>query len=100
MEQIKTQEKTNIQSFWELVRFALIALIIVIPIRLLIAEPFIVSGSSMVPTFENGDYLIVDKISYKLGTPQRDDIVIFKYPSDTTKFFIKRIICWSNRVFI
>jgi signal peptidase I len=84
--------KTKAQSFWELVRFAIIALIIVIPIRIFVAEPFIVSGSSMFPTFENGDYLIVDKISYELGTPQRDDVVVFRYPNDTTKFFIKRII--------
>jgi signal peptidase I len=85
-------KKTKMQAFWELVRFALIALIIVIPIRLFVAEPFIVSGSSMVPTFKNGDYLIVDKISYELGTPGRDDVVVFRYPGDTTKFFIKRII--------
>ncbi len=92
MEQIKTKA----QSFWELVRFALIALIIVVPIRIFIAEPFIVSGSSMVPTFENGDYLIVDKISYKLSSPKRDDVVVFRYPNDTTKFFIKRIIGLPN----
>ncbi len=92
MEQIKTKA----QSFWELVRFALIALIIVIPIRIFIAEPFIVSGASMVPTFENGNYLIVDKISYNLGSPKRDDVVVFRYPGDTTKFFIKRIIGLPN----
>lgn len=86
------QKKTKMQSFWELVRFALIALIIVIPIRIFIAEPFIVSGTSMVPTFQNGDYLIVDKISYELGSPKRDDVVVFRYPNDTTKFFIKRVI--------
>lgn len=88
MEQIKSKG----QSFWELVRFALIALIIVVPIRLFIAEPFIVSGSSMYPTLENGDYLIIDKISYELGTPKRDDVVVFRYPGNTKKFFIKRII--------
>lgn len=96
MEEIKTQEKTKGQSFWELVRFALIALVIVVPIRVLVAEPFIVSGSSMVPTFENGDYLIVDKLSYELGSPKRDDVVVFRYPADPTKFFIKRIIGLPN----
>jgi signal peptidase I len=96
MEQTTPVEKTKMQSFWELVRFALIALIIVIPIRLFVAEPFVVSGTSMVPTFKNGDYLIVDKISYELGSPKRDDIVIFRYPGDTTKFFIKRIIGLPN----
>lgn len=92
------QTKTKWQSFWELVRFALIALIIVVPIRIFVAEPFIVSGSSMVPTFENGDYLIVDKISYELGSPKRDDVVVFRYPGDTTKFFIKRIIGLPNEI--
>ncbi len=94
--QERAAEKTISQSFWELVRFALIALLIVVPIRVLVAEPFIVSGSSMVPTFSNGDYLIVDKISYRLGDPKRDDVVIFRYPGDTTKFFIKRIIGLPN----
>ncbi|OGI95730.1 signal peptidase I [Candidatus Nomurabacteria bacterium RIFCSPLOWO2_01_FULL_42_17] len=84
--------KTRGQSFWELVRFIFLALIIVIPVRVLIAEPFVVSGNSMVPTFENADYLIVDKISYRFSEPKRDDIVIFRYPNDPTKFFIKRII--------
>ena len=89
-------KKTKMQSFWELVRFAIIALIIVIPVRLFVAEPFIVSGTSMVPTFENGDYLIVDKISYELGNPKRDDVVVFRYPGDKTKFFIKRVIGLPN----
>ena len=96
MEQEKTKEKSTKQSFWELVRFALIAIAIVIPIRIFIAQPFIVSGSSMDPTFENGQYLIVDEISYRLNNPQRDDVVVFRYPNDTTKFFIKRIIGLPN----
>jgi signal peptidase I len=85
-------KKTKIQAFWELVRFAAIALIIVVPIRVFVAEPFIVSGTSMVPTFASGDYLIVDKISYELGTPHRGDIVVFRYPRNPSQFFIKRII--------
>jgi signal peptidase I len=91
-----TPEKTARQSFWELARFALIAVAIVIPVRLFIAEPFRVSGSSMYPTFMNNDYLIVDKISYELGQPKRDDVVVFVFPDpnpkNPRKFFIKRII--------
>ncbi len=94
--QKKFKEKTTGQSFWELVRFAFIALLIVIPIRVFVAEPFVVSGSSMIPTFENGNYLIVDKISYRLSDPKRNDVVVFRYPNDTTKFFIKRIIGLPN----
>ncbi len=91
-------EKTKKQSSWELARFALIAIAIVIPIRIFIAQPFIVSGSSMIPTFENGQYLIVDEISYRLNEPKRDDVVVFRYPKDETKFFIKRIIGLPNEI--
>jgi len=76
----------------ELLKFAAIAIIIVIPIRVFIAQPFIVNGSSMVPTFEDGDYLIVDEISYRFNNPERGDVVVFRYPNDPSKFFIKRII--------
>ena len=46
----------------------------------------------MYPTFENRDYLIVDAISYKFKEPQRGDVVVFKYPYDDKRYFIKRII--------
>lgn len=83
-------------SWKELLRFGIVALIITFAVRIWVAEPFIVSGSSMVPTFQNGDYLIIEKLSYELGSPKRYDVVIFKYPEDTTKFFIKRIIGLPN----
>lgn len=76
----------------ELIRFALIAALIVIPFRLFIAQPFLVSGNSMVPTFHNGDYLIVDELSYRFRAPSRGDIVIFRSPVEPKKHLIKRII--------
>lgn len=76
----------------EVVIFAIIAFGIVLPFRLFIAEPYLVDGRSMDPTFATGDYLIVDKLSYELGTPKRNTVVVFKYPNDTSKTFIKRII--------
>jgi signal peptidase I len=80
-------------SFWgEIVRFAFITIIIVVPFRLYVAQPFIVSGASMDPTFADGEYLIVDQISQRVSEPKRESVIIFKYPNDTTKFFIKRII--------
>ena len=88
-----TPTKNKKQSgIWETIKFAFIAFIIVWPIRAFVAQPFIVSGSSMVPTFENNQYLIVDQISYRFEAPERGDVVIFRYPNDTSKFFIKRII--------
>ena len=85
-------QESRAHSFWEMVRFALLALLIVIPIRVFVAQPFIVSGNSMVPAFHDNDYLIVDELSYRFNEPARDDVVVFRYPKDTTKFFIKRII--------
>ncbi len=76
----------------EIFRFTLIALIIVIPIRLFVAQPFIVSGASMEETFQSGEYLIVDQVSYKLHQPNRGDVIVFRYPKDPSKFFIKRVI--------
>jgi signal peptidase I len=93
--EVKFEEPKG-DSWWDLIKFGLLALAIVVPIRLFIAEPFVVSGSSMVPTFENSDYLIIDKLSYELGEPKRDDVVVFKYPNDPSKFFIKRITGLPN----
>jgi len=79
-------------SFKEILKFALIAIIIVVPIRLFVAQPFIVSGASMESTFSNGQYLIVDQLSYRFNPPRRGDVIIFRFPKDPSKFFIKRII--------
>lgn len=78
--------------FTELLKFALVALIIVVPVRLFVAKPFLVSGQSMDPTFANGQYLIVDELTYHFNAPQRGDVIIFKYPKNPSEFFIKRIV--------
>lgn len=78
--------------FTELLKFAIVAVLIVVPVRLFVAKPFIVSGASMEPTFDTGQYLIIDELSYHLGEPSRGDVVIFKYPKDPTQYFIKRVI--------
>lgn len=76
----------------EIVKFTLVAIAIIIPIRLFVAQPFIVSGPSMDPTFASGQYLIVDQLTYHFNNPQREDVVIFRYPNNPSIFFIKRII--------
>jgi signal peptidase I len=87
---IEEQSKQSFVS--EILNFALVALLIVLPIRMFIAQPFIVSGASMETTFSSGEYLIVDQISYRLDEPMRGDVIVFRYPKDPSKFFIKRII--------
>lgn len=89
--------KEGMKGAWDLVKFAVLALAIVIPVRVFIAQPFVVSGDSMFPTFHNGEYLIVDELSYLLKKgPNRGDVVIFKYPNDPSRYFIKRVIALPN----
>lgn len=86
------------QFIKEIIIFVIIAFGIVLPFRMFIAEPYIVSGPSMDPTFATGHYLIVDKISYKIGNPERNSVVVFsfpesaKIPNEKGKNLIKRII--------
>jgi signal peptidase I len=76
----------------EIVRFSIIAILIVVPVRMFVAQPFIVSGASMEETFQSGEYLIVDQVSYYFEKPSRGDVIIFRYPKDPSKYFIKRVI--------
>ncbi len=78
--------------FVETIKLVVLALLIVLPIRYFIFQPFFVQGSSMYPNFEDRDYLIVDELSYRFREPQRGEVIIFKYPKDLSQLFIKRII--------
>lgn len=87
------EQKPSVRSFmWELIRIIIIAFIVMVGFRVFVAEPFVVSGSSMVPNFHDKEYLVVDKISYRFDDPQRGDVIVFHYPKDTSQYFIKRII--------
>ena len=76
----------------EFVLYVAVAAAILLPFRAFIAKPYIVSGASMSPTFETGDYLIIDEISYSLREPERGEVAVFHFPNDTSKSFIKRVI--------
>ncbi len=76
----------------EIIEFVIIAVVIVIPFRMFIAQPFVVNGASMDPTFLDTQYLIVDQLSYRFKTPERGSVLIFKYPKNESKYFIKRVI--------
>ena len=85
-------EATMLEVVWETLKYALIAAVIILPIRTFIAQPFVVSGNSMYPTFHNGEYLIVNELTKYTGSYERGDVVILKYPNDPSKYFIKRVI--------
>lgn len=77
---------------WEILKIVIISLAIIIPIRYFLIQPFFVRGASMDPNFLDGDYLIIDEISYRFNKPQRGEVVVFRYPLDPSQFFIKRIV--------
>jgi signal peptidase I len=78
--------------FWELVKAFLIAMAIIIPIRYFLIQPFFVRGASMEPMFDDGEYLVIDQLSYRFREPRRGEVIIFRYPLRPSQFFIKRIV--------
>ena len=84
----KTEKEKN--ELWEWTKALLIAFAIAAFIRYFLFTPIVVDGESMMPTLENGDRMIVNKFSYKIGEPKRFDIVVFHAPEQ--KDYIKRVI--------
>ena len=88
--------KKILSLIWEISKIIIIALLIVLPIRYFLFQPFIVKGASMEPNFYSNDYLIIDEISFRFHPPQRGDVIVFKYPKNPSHRFIKRIIGLPN----
>lgn len=77
----------------EIVQIAALALAIILPVRYFLVQPFIVKGISMEPNFEDGEYLIIDELTFHFREPERGEIVVFHPPSsDEKQFYIKRVI--------
>ena len=76
----------------ELVEIVVISLAIILPIRYFLIQPFYVKGASMEPTFDDHEYLIIDELSFRFRTPERGEVVVFRYPLDPRQYFIKRIV--------
>jgi signal peptidase I len=72
--------------------YAIVAVGLALVIRFFIATPYIVSGASMEHTYENHDYLIIDRLTYDITSPQRGDVVVFGLPQEPSRDLIKRVI--------
>lgn len=77
---------------FEVVKIAVIAAVVVFVIRTFLIQPFFVKGSSMEPNFKDGEYLIIEELSYRFGEAERGEVIVFRYPRDPDQFYIKRII--------
>ena len=85
-----------VREILEIGKILLVSLAIVLPIRYFIVQPFIVRGASMEPNFHDGQYLIIDEVTYNLRKPARGEVIVFHYPRDPSQFFIKRIVGLPN----
>ncbi|WP_349774290.1 signal peptidase I [Ureibacillus chungkukjangi] len=84
----KTKKEKN--ELWEWIKALVIAFVIAVLIRYILFTPIVVDGDSMMPTLKDGDRMIVNKIGYTIGKPDRFDIVVFHAPEG--KDYIKRVI--------
>lgn len=77
----------------EIILTVVISLLIVLPIRFFITEPFYVKGAAMEPNLVDLDYILLNKMDKNY---QRGEVVVFRYPKDERQYFIKRIIGLPN----
>jgi signal peptidase I len=76
----------------EVLQIVIISAAIIIPIRTFLIQPFYVKGASMEPNFYDHEYLIIDELSFRMREPLRGEIVVFRYPRDSSQYFIKRVV--------
>lgn len=69
-----------------------VAFVIAMIIRTFFVQAFKIPSGSMLETLQIGDHILVNKMAYVLGKPKVDDIVVFEFPLDPEKDFIKRVI--------
>jgi len=89
-DEVKEQREKSVLR--EILESIIIAVILALLIRTFILQPFYIPSGSMEPSLMVQDHIIVNKLSYRFWEPQRGDIVVFKYPRDTKRDFVKRLI--------
>jgi len=85
-------DKTQKSLSREYIEAIILALIFALVIRSFVVQAFKIPSGSMVPTLLVGDQILVDKLVYKFREPKRGDIIVFKYPQDPSRDFIKRLV--------
>ena len=90
------QKKFLIKEAREWGHSILVALVLTLIIRTFVMQAFKIPSGSMRPTLMEGDKLFVNKFIYRFREPQRGDIIVFKYPEDPKKDFIKRLVAFEG----
>src|SRR5215813_5607152 len=71
---------------------ALFSVSLAVGLRMFVLEAFKIPSGAMLPTIQVGDHIFVNKMAYRFGSPSRGDVIVFKYPQDPDKDFIKRVV--------
>jgi signal peptidase I len=79
-------------GIFDFVKTVVTIVVLAVVIRVFIIQPYIVEGQSMEQSFQNNDYLITEKISFRFREPQRGEVVIFHPPDNPSVNYIKRIV--------
>lgn len=100
----RAEGRTDMPVVVEYARSLFPVILIIFLLRSFVAEPFRIPSSSMEPTLEEGDLILVSKFAYgirlpvlnrlvvDLGTPERGDVVVFRFPQDPRQDYIKRVV--------
>ena len=87
-----SKSQDTARFLWETLQTLVLAGLLIVLFRAFVFQNFVVEGSSMYPTLMQGDRLIVSRLSYIFGEPERGDIIVFQYPFGPERDFVKRII--------
>lgn len=90
--QLRERGKGQKSSFIEILESVVIAVVLAALIRIFIFSPFYIPSGSMEPTLQIGDRIIVSKLNYYFEEPSRGDIMVFRFPLDPSRDFVKRVI--------
>lgn len=107
--EVRSEQRYGVASFiLEIIKIVVLAFVIIVPVRVFLFQPFFVQGASMEPNFEDKEYLIINELGYKKTSVgfgdtnfftvnpfkeiKRQHVIVFRYPLDPGKYFIKRVI--------
>ncbi len=92
----KPSETGNVPIWRDLLESVVLAIVLATLLRLFIIQPFYIPSESMEPTLFPNDRIIVNMLVYRFHPPQRDDVIVFRYPLDPTRDFIKRVVAFGG----
>lgn len=84
--------QSGVSAVLDVIRILGASLLLAFFIVNFVGRAFTVEGPSMIPTLHSGERLIVDELSYRFGSPERGDVIVFRYPSNPGEFFVKRLV--------